>query len=1270
MMKINRLLITLLATSVSLIPGSPGAEVAEAASLSPRSVVEPLQEVPFHKGVNMNAWFDRPDYQVETEKYNSQDIDFLKNLGMDVVRLPINLHSNVGPAPNYKISESYLQKLDDVVNSITSRNLWVILDQHSLSMVSFPTYGEALLTSCFQQLATRYKGKARIALELFNEPSNEITDWPEIQGRIIKAVREIDTDVIIIATNIGKAEELLNLPEYDDPRVIYTFHYYAPIMFTHQGAYWDTLLGYLSGYPFPYDSSRMPEIHKQWNNTTYLINLYNNYKEDATVEQIRKDITSYADWAEQNGRLLFCGEFGVLNTAQPEDRYKWYKAVGDILAEKNIPWTLWQYKDDQLTNFSIFTGAQIFDQLDTDMMEAVGVTLPSEFADGPHPLTIYSDSVEPWCNMRTDKNGGTDYLDYYCTDNPAEGTNCIRYNVNNPTGGVWFEMWLPANVRKLQKAGASLEFMARTIDRFNSLEFFFQHYKDGASRQWRMAATISSSGNGSALCQLTPDGEWHKISIPLNRMYYHGCDGEWKDSPGAGDDSFDWSSLNWLMITPDGDSDATGKTIYIDDIRIVQTPIECPDNMYIVGDAAPGGWATRTALHKAGDYIYEYKGQLLGGKSFKFYTSSTANADDLYSRVNAATADEALSTSGFENRTFLFPGTTDNNWKVAADAGGFYKLTLNMLDKTLTAEYCGDKIQAVLPFGDIWISGSATNPDGKWEFDYAKKLEKKEQNVYQYIGNLYSGAFRFFDILDFNSQSFKPAGTSSVNVTRSGFGNGDVAYCQQPDISWNVTEEGKYRITLDLNSITVKQEKITPDPGIYVIGAGLPNSTGWDTRTPIGLTKISDNIYKYIGHLDADASIKFLLKKAAKNASNEELLAGPFIKAPSKDYPITKTDMKNVEFLYNPSSDYNFKVNDAGYYELTLDIDAFTISSHYLGESFSSMCSLIDNIYIYGPAANSKKSWALSDAAAIKKIDDTHYQYMGHLNGGGNSYPQFRFMNVKDFDALSLKPANKDGAVLVTKNGMSETGVDYRLNPDKNWNVQDDGYYTLNLDLQNMTISAIDYMAELPTSATAVIDGTTSDYYATFSNIYSDMELSVENGSITVYNVTVDGDKIVLTERIGNCKVAHGEGVLVKASTSAIKVTPIYDDALTAATYPNETLLVATPVTASSVTSTNGDKLYRLTYNSVSSQSGLGFYYGNAEGTFIKTEPNKAYLRVPANLDENIRCFVINPNPSHVEEIDTEEQNANKPIYDIIGRRVENPTKGLYLQGNKKVIIR
>lgn len=534
-------------------------------------VGEPLREIPFHKGVNINAWFDRPASQVNPDKIKDHDFENLKKIGMDVVRLPINFHSNVGPAPEYRLDEGYLSNLDAAVNMITGHGLWVILDHHSLSVETFPNDGEALITACCKQLALRYKGRDKIALELFNEPFGRYLSlhWPAMQGRIIKAVRALDPNLIIVATGWGSGpKNLFDLPDYNDPRVIYTFHYYNPQMFTHQGAYWDENYVTLSDYPFPYDASRMPAINQKWQGESYLSYLYSRYEEAATVNKIREEITEVADWASQNGKLVFCGEFGVLNTAEPADRYQWYKAVGDIMAEKNIPWTLWQYKDEQLVNFSIFNGAQMFEQLDIDMMKALGVTIPPEFNDGPRPLAIYSDSTAPWNNMRTDRNGGEKYLDYYCKDNPAEGTDCIRYNVINPTGGVWFEMWLPANARSLYDADASLEFMARTKDKIKSLEFYFQSYRQGAPRQWRMSATISTTGNTSATRQLTPDGEWHKISIPLKEMQYHGCDGEWKERPDPGEAGFDWGSLNWLMITPAGDRMSSGKTIYIDDIQI------------------------------------------------------------------------------------------------------------------------------------------------------------------------------------------------------------------------------------------------------------------------------------------------------------------------------------------------------------------------------------------------------------------------------------------------------------------------------------------------------------------------------------------------------------------------------------------------------------------------------------------------------------------------------------------------------------------------------
>lgn len=534
------------------------AEAAKPEELPDPEMGAPLQEVPFHKGVNINAWFDRPASQVEMNKIKDYDLEIIKKLGMDVVRLPINFHSNVGSAPDYKLDEGYLSNLDAAVNMITSHGLWVILDHHSLSTENFGNEHENLIRECCKQLALRYKGRDKIALELFNEPFGKYLQlhWPAIQGRILKAVRACDPNLIMIATGWGSyPKNLQDLPEYNDPRVIYSFHYYNPSMFTHQGAYWSENEGVLSDIPFPYDAARMPEIHPHWQKESYLAFLYERYTEHATVARIREEIQYAADWAAEHGKLVFCGEFGALNTSEPADRYRWYKAVGDALNENNIPWTLWQYNDQLLVNFCIFKGAQTFNQLDTEMMEALGVTLPPEFSAGTLPLPIYSDSYEPWCGMRTDKNGGEKYLDYYCKDNPAEGTDCIRYNVMNPTGGVWFEMWLPANIRKLYDSGASLEFMARTTDKFKLIEFYFQSY----GQNWQMSATVSSNGNSSATRQLTPDGEWHKISIPLSEL---------KCTKGTSSSGFKWDSVNMLMITPNGDRMSSGKTIYFDDIQI------------------------------------------------------------------------------------------------------------------------------------------------------------------------------------------------------------------------------------------------------------------------------------------------------------------------------------------------------------------------------------------------------------------------------------------------------------------------------------------------------------------------------------------------------------------------------------------------------------------------------------------------------------------------------------------------------------------------------
>lgn len=207
-------------------------------------------------------------------------------------------------------------------------------------------------------------------------------------------------------------------------------------------------------------------------------------------------------------------------------------------------------------------------------------------------------------------------------------------------------------------------------------------------------------------------------------------------------------------------------------------------------------------------------------------------------------------------------------------------------------------------------------------------------------------------------------------------------------------------------------------------------------------------------------------------------------------------------------------------------------------------------------------------------------------------------------------------------------------------------------------------------SCTAVQDDVNQEeYYATYSNNTCDVELKAADGAtLTVYDVTVSNSTLNLNPRTGT-KVACGEAVLVKTSNSTFTASLLNECKLTPASYGTETLLRATPNGALTVGCNASDyNLYRLTYDN--GTTGLGFYWGNAEGSQIKAKPGKGYLKVPADGASQIQGFRFNPQPTYVEGINVEEQQSNEPIYDLSGRRVENPSTGIYIHGNKKYLVK
>ena len=206
-------------------------------------------------------------------------------------------------------------------------------------------------------------------------------------------------------------------------------------------------------------------------------------------------------------------------------------------------------------------------------------------------------------------------------------------------------------------------------------------------------------------------------------------------------------------------------------------------------------------------------------------------------------------------------------------------------------------------------------------------------------------------------------------------------------------------------------------------------------------------------------------------------------------------------------------------------------------------------------------------------------------------------------------------------------------------------------------------------------------YWATFSNPTNDVTLSVPSDrTLNVYNATVSGGKMTLTER--NSQVAKDEGVLLKTDGEYVNAKANETNDLTKVS-SDVNHLVATPAEAKTVTAETGCKLYRLTYNKAEKKEGLGFYLGVDDGKSLKATPGKAYLQVSEDEAKDpssaalARSFVFGGGneTTGIDGItimgtDVQRHGTIEGIFDLQGRKISNPTKGIYIKNNKKVVIK
>ena len=221
---------------------------------------------------------------------------------------------------------------------------------------------------------------------------------------------------------------------------------------------------------------------------------------------------------------------------------------------------------------------------------------------------------------------------------------------------------------------------------------------------------------------------------------------------------------------------------------------------------------------------------------------------------------------------------------------------------------------------------------------------------------------------------------------------------------------------------------------------------------------------------------------------------------------------------------------------------------------------------------------------------------------------------------------------------------------------------------------------------------TTTDqerYFATFSSdkdVIIPAASTVEVNAVSVSGGVLNMNKLATADYPTTSALAPNNtvnGYLVPANTGVLISMPTTYFYETTAVYtannPGATSIEGNqlkPITADgTINAATGCKVYRLTYDNVANKTGLGFYWGNREGTQIKGKAGKAYLEVPESQGISaIRGFKLGggSTPTGIEavKVSGESEIANEPIYDLSGRRVEKPTQGFYIQGGKKFIVR
>lgn len=222
----------------------------------------------------------------------------------------------------------------------------------------------------------------QLAFEALNEPvTADATQNQPLMLQLAQAIRSVAPrhTVIVEGAQYSGVDDLVAMTPLPLGNLVYSFHFYEPFNFTHQGATWTwPMVARMKGLPYPSNPYAVADAAARADDDELRghIRAYGEARWDG--EKIAARVQRVADWAQRFDQPVWCGEFGVSRLGPPlEDRRKWIVDVRRALESRGIGWSAFDYAG----HFGLVTelaGARKLDPADAAaaMQKLPAVTTP------------------------------------------------------------------------------------------------------------------------------------------------------------------------------------------------------------------------------------------------------------------------------------------------------------------------------------------------------------------------------------------------------------------------------------------------------------------------------------------------------------------------------------------------------------------------------------------------------------------------------------------------------------------------------------------------------------------------------------------------------------------------------------------------------------------------------------------------------------------------------------------------------------------------------